>query len=121
MRRNGKGQADVHPRGIAFDWRIEKPLDLGESDDLIELTPYLRAAHPEDRAVEKDILAPGQFGMKAGADLEQAGDPAAQGDAPLGRLGYAGQDLEQRALAGAVPANDAEDLALAHLEVNILE
>ncbi len=64
---------------------------------------------------------PVSSGMKAGADFEQAGDAAAQGDAPLGRLGDAGQDLEQRALAGAVAADDAEDLALAHLEVDILE
>ena len=77
--------------------------------------------HAEDRAVEEDVFAAGQFGVKAGADLEQAGDAAAQHDPPLGRLGDAAQDLEQRALAGAVAADDAQDLALLDLEADILE
>ena len=42
-------------------------------------------------------------------------------DAPRGRLGDAAQDLEQRALAGAVAADDADDLALLHLEAHILQ
>ena len=36
----------------------------------------LGAAHAEDGAVEIDVLAAGQFGMKTGADLEQARHPA---------------------------------------------
>ena len=51
--------------------------------------------------------------MKAGADLEQAGDAAAKIDAAGGRLGDAAEDLEQGGLAGAVAADDAEDLAAA--------
>ena len=58
--------------------------------------------------------------MKAGPDLEQAGDAAAQHDAALGRLGDAAQDLEQRALAGAIAADDADDLALLDLEADVL-
>ena len=42
---------------------------------------------PEDRAVQVDVLAAGQLGVKPGADLEQAADAAAQLDASLGRLG----------------------------------
>ncbi len=44
MRRDGEGQAHVHPGGIALDRRIEEPLDLGEGDDLVELAPDLGAA-----------------------------------------------------------------------------
>ena len=40
---------------------------------------------------------------------------------PAGRLGDAAQDLEQRALAGAVAADDAEHLALLDLEADILQ
>src|SRR5439155_23225310 len=46
---------------------------------------------------------------------------AAQGDAAGGGLGDAGEDLEQRTLAGAVAADDPEDLALLHVEADILE
>ena len=59
--------------------------------------------------------------MKPGADFEQARDPAAQRDPARGRLGDARQDLEQRRFAGAVAADDAEDLALLHLEADILQ
>ena len=52
-------------------------LDLGERDDLVELARDLRALHPENRAVEEDVLAPGQLGVKAGPDLEQRPDAAA--------------------------------------------
>ena len=38
----------------------------------------LRARHAEDRAVQVDVLAAGQLGMKAGADFEQARDAAAE-------------------------------------------
>ena len=37
-------------------------------------------------------------------------------DAALGRLGDAREDLQERALAGAVAADDAEHLALPDLE-----
>ena len=46
--------------------------------------------------------------MEAGADFEQAADAAAELDPAGGRLGDAGQELEQRRFAGAVAADDAE-------------
>ena len=36
----------------------------------------LGAPHAEDGAVEEDVLAAGQLGVEAGADLEQRPDPA---------------------------------------------
>ena len=74
-------------------------LDLGERDDLVELAVDLGLRHAEDRAVEVDVLAAGQLGVKAGADLQQRGDPAAEPDAPVGRLGDPAEDLQQRPLA----------------------
>ena len=109
------------PLLIALHRRVEKFLDLGEGDDLVEFSRDLRSAHAEDRAVEKDVLATGQFRVKAGADLEQAADAAAQPHPALGRLGDAAEDLEQRALAGAVAADDADDLALLDFEAHVLQ
>ena len=59
--------------------------------------------------------------MKPGADFEQARDAAAQCDPARSRLGDAREDLEQGRFAGAVAADDAEDLALLDLEADILE
>ena len=36
--------------------------------------------HAENGAVQEDVLAAGQLGMKAGADFEQAGDASANRD-----------------------------------------
>lgn len=59
--------------------------------------------------------------MEAGADLEEGADPAPHDDLPLGRIGDPGEDLEERALAGAVPPDDAENLAGLDLEVDVPE
>ena len=59
--------------------------------------------------------------MEAGADLQEGTDPTAHDDLALGRVGDPGEDLEEGALAGAVPADDAEDFAAFDLEVNVLE
>src|SRR5271155_2083581 len=57
--------------------------------------------------------------MKAGADLEQARDTAAQGDPPGGRFCDAAQNLQKGALAGSVAADDAENLAFPDLKIDI--
>ena len=94
---------------------------LGEGNDLVELARDLGAAHAEDGAVEIDVLAAGELGMEAGADLQQARHAAADFDAALGRRGDAGKDLEQRRFAGAVAADDADDLAPLDLEGDVLQ
>ena len=80
-----------------------------------------RATHAENRPVEIDVLASGELGMKASADLEQAGNATGDGDAPVARLGDARQDLQERGLAGAVAADDPENLTFADLEADILQ
>ena len=59
--------------------------------------------------------------MKAGADLKQRRDAAADADLAAGRLGDAAQDLEQRALPRPVAADDAENLARLDGEGDVLE
>ena len=68
-------------------------LHLGEGHDFVELCGDLGPRHAEDRAVEEDVLAAGQLGVKARADLEQARRPASQPDHPAGRLGDPGEDF----------------------------
>src|SRR6185295_2097391 len=121
VRRDGEREAHVHAARVALHRRVEEPLDLGERDDLVELRGDLRAAHPEDRAVQEDVLAARQLRMKARADLEKARDAPADPDASGRRLGDARQDLQHRGLARAVAADDAEDLAAPDLERHVLQ
>ena len=66
---DGKRQADPHAAGVALHGRIDERPDSGELDDLVELPIDLDASHAENRAVQIDVLAPGQLGMKARARL----------------------------------------------------
>src|SRR4029077_16007465 len=55
------------------------------------------------------------------SDFKQAAQAAMDLGEAFGGLGHAREDLETRALARAVAADDANDLALAHLKGGILE
>ena len=81
----------------------------------------LPSAHAQNAAVQVDVFPPGQLRMKAGSDLEQAADPAAERRTARRRLGDPTQDLEQRRLAGSIAADDADDLSGLDLEGDVLE
>ena len=59
--------------------------------------------------------------MEARAHLEQAADAAVDLDPAVGRLGDAREDLEQRALAGAVAADDADHLPGLDVEAHVAQ
>jgi hypothetical protein len=107
-----EGEPEVHPRRVALDRRVEKPLDPRELDDLVEAPADVHAAHPQERPVDLDVLPPGQLRVERRADLEQCPD-APPGPGPsLGRIGDPREQLEQRALARAVAPDDADPVAL---------
>ena len=85
MRGDREREAHVHSARVALHRRVDEPSDAGELDDLVELARDLAPPHPEDRAVQEDVLAPGQLRVEAGADLEQAADAPADLRASLGR------------------------------------
>ena len=73
-----------------------------------------RQAH--HHPVEDDVLARGQLEVEADPELDEGRQPAGHPDRPGVGAVDAGEQLQQRALAGAVAADDAEELALADLE-----
>src|SRR5262249_35458903 len=118
---DGEGQPNIHAAGVALGGGVEEFLDLGESDDVVELAVDLAARHAANGAVEVDILPAGQLLVKARPDLEQADNAAAQLGAAGGRLDDAAEDLEQRRFAGAVAADQADHLAGLDLEADVLQ
>jgi len=121
MRRDRKGQTHIHPAGIALDGGVNELLDPGEVHDLVELAGHLLAGHPQDGAVEIDVLAPGQFGMEPGPDFEQAGDASLDPDPAAGGRGDAREYLEQGAFPCAVAPDDAQYFSLLDGERDILQ
>ncbi len=121
VRRDRERQPQVHAARVPLDRRVDELLDLRERDDLVELALDLGAAHPQDRAVQVDVLAARQLRMESGPDLEQRSDAAVDLGEPARGLRDPRQDLQQRALTGAVAADDADDLPRPDLEAHVVE
>ena len=73
---DGEAEAHVHPGRIGLDRRVDEVLELGELDDLVEAPRDFLLRQPEHDAVDEDVLAAGDLGMEAGAELDQRGDAA---------------------------------------------
>ena len=121
MRRDSEREAQEHAGRVVLHRRVDESLDVGERDDFVELARLPGARMPEDGAAQEDVLAAGQLGVKARADLEQRTDTAAHLHPALGRIGDAGEDLEQRALAGAVSADEADDFPGFQIERHVAQ
>src|SRR6266851_144846 len=119
MRSHRKRETHVHTGRVVFNRRIDELLDLGEIHDLIELAPDLSSAHSEDRAVEVDIFAASQLRVEPRAYLQQGAYPTLDANLALRGFRDAREELEQGAFAGAVPTNDADDLAGLDIERDV--
>ena len=116
MSGDGEGKADLHTGGVALHRDIDKGLDLGKGDDLVESGTHLGLGHAQDGTVEKNVFPSGQLWVKAGSDLQERSHTAPHGNAALTGLGDAGEDLQKRGLSRSIAADDAEDLARRHFE-----
>src|SRR5262249_26775483 len=79
-----------------------------ERDDLVELLADVRPPQTQDRAVQEHVLASGEVRMEARPELEQRADAPADVRATGCRLDDRREDAQQRALPGAVAADQAD-------------
>ena len=108
--RDGEAEPHVHARRVRLDRRVDEVLQLGELDDLVEAALRSRASsQAEHDAVDEDVLAAGDLrdGSPAPSSISAEMRPSTV-TVPVGRLGDARDELEQRALAGAVATDHAE-------------
>jgi hypothetical protein len=119
--RHREREAQVHAARIMLQRIIEKVLDGRELNDVVHPVEHFATRNPVHRRVHQDILARTEVGVESRAELEQGHDPPASGDAAFGRSGHARDDLEERGLAGAVRADDAQDGAAGDLERDVPE
>ena len=118
---NGEAEADSHTAGVALHGGVDVSLAAGKVHYLIEFAANLLLGHAHDGAVHVDVLAACHLGVEAGADLQQGGDTAT--DANLtGRRGCdSRKELKQGALACTVLADDAHNISLLNVQVDVLQ
>ena len=118
---DGKAEADGHTRAVTLYWGVNISLTTREINDLIELATSLLTSHTHDGTVHEDVFPASHLGMKSCTYLEEGGD--APTDAYLTRAwtGDSGEELKEGGLACTVLADDADDVALLNLEVDVLQ
>ena len=121
VRGDGESEAYSHAAAVAFHGSVQVAFASAEVYDLVELAGDFAAAHAHDGAVHVDVLAAGHFGMEARAHFEEARDATPCADGAGGGGGHAAEEFKEGAFACSVPADDSHDVALFHLEVDILE
>ena len=114
-------QPHVHAGRVRLHRPVEERAELGELQDRRQPLLHLGGREPEDGGVERGVVAAGELGMEAGAELEDRGDRAVRLERAAGRPRDAAEKLEQRALAGAVLADDADRLAALDFERDVLQ
>ena len=117
----GEAQADRHSGGVTFDRGVNIPFAAAEVNDLIELGLDLGAAHAQDGAVHEDILTPRHLAMEACANFQERTNTTMGADSAGGGTGDAGEEFQEGRFAGTVLTDDADDVALLDLEVDVAE
>ena len=118
---DGEGEPGHHPGGVVLQLQVREPLELRELEDGVEALARLPPAEPEQDAVQNHVLSSGHLRVEADAELDERCHPS--GHSHPARVGPvdAGENLQQRALARSVAADDAEELAFVHVERHVLE
>ena len=114
-------QPHRHSGAIPLDWSVDKLLELGKSDDLVELLLDLGVRHSQNYSIEIDILAAGQIGNQSRTDLDQGRDFAANAHGSRRRRADPCQQLEHRAFAGAIAADDPQHVSLVDAESDVVQ
>src|SRR5438874_2108484 len=108
MCRDGEGEADVHAGAVPLDRRVEELLDLGKINDFIEFAVDFRLLHPQDAAVQINVLAARQLRVKTSPYFEEAAHAAAQFDAAGRWLRDPAENFQERAFPRAIAPDDAD-------------
>jgi hypothetical protein len=116
-----EAEPDGHSGRVILDGCVDEALDLGEGHDAVELVLHLGAAHPHDGPVEVHVLAAGEVEVEARAHLDEGSDPSNRRERAPGGHGYPGQDLQGRALARPVGADESHRFAALDGEAHVAQ
>jgi hypothetical protein len=114
-------QAHLHARRVHAHRLVDVVADVGERFDLRHQRDDFIDPQADQLAGHQRVLAAGEIGVETHAQFQQRRHAALDRHASRGRLRGAGNELEQRALAGAVDADDAHRFARRELEADVLQ
>jgi len=110
-----------HPGGVILQLQVDEVVQFGEVDHGVEPARRLLPREAHHHPVQLHVLARGQLHVEADAELDEGGQGARHPHPPAVGPVDPGKDLQQRRLARAVAADDAEELALADVEGDPVE
>src|SRR5262245_28161930 len=116
-----EAEPHVHPGRVRPHGQVDEALELRERDDLVHPLAHVLALETVDRAAEEDVLAAGEIGVEAGAELEQRADRAAHVERASSRREDARDQAQERRLARAVAADEADRRAGLDLERHVVQ
>ena len=102
-----------------FHRRVDELLHFGKRHDLVELAGDFLPLHAENRAAHEDVIATGQFRMKARAHFQEATKSAVDERTAFGGFRHPREDLKECALARAVGADDSKDFAFFDFKLHV--
>ena len=109
----------MHAGRIVLELLIHKIFELGELHDVIVHGIDFRAGEAEQRAIQVHIFTAGQLRVESHAKFNERDQLALDGDGTLLRSVNLRNNLQQCGLSGSVTPNNAEKIALLHLEIDI--
>ena len=121
MDRDRETEPHIHARRVCLDGRVDELLELGKVHDVVEAVVDLLFRQAEHDAVDDDVLAPRDLGVKTSAELDERGDTAVDDDRSSARLRDARDTFEQRALPGAVSSDDGKCSPFADVEGDVVQ
>src|SRR6267143_868849 len=121
MRSYCERQTHIHSARIVLHRCIKKFLDFCKCDNLIETFANFHFPHSQNRAIQENIFATGKLWMEASPDFQQTRQPSTNPYRPFCWTSDAGQNFQDRALACAIPSQDADHVTLLNVESDILQ
>ena len=71
-----EAEPHAHARRVVLELQVDELLELRELDDLVEAPARLPPREPEHDRVDDDVVARGQVGVEAHAELDERRQPA---------------------------------------------
>ena len=119
--RDAEREPDLHPARVGAHRFVEVVADVRERLDPGHRAVDLVVRHSGKQPGHPDVLPSGELGLEPHAEFEQRRDAPGGGHGAGGGLQHARDHLQQRALAGAVRADDADRFAGPDREADVLQ